>query len=253
VSNMSQDTTIALLREFSPFVSMLFFAPADHLTPQAVMFNGTAAFVDTGERKLVLTNSHVYRRFRELRSETPKLAMFLTGSHKTQVLELKDAHVVDDGGSAVDLAAFAFEHPEQVGMIGKSYFRAPVWPPARPTPKTTAALIGFAGEHRQVGKDSLKINLSVFRDKVTSVSDRHFVLVDEERARISMKVNPTLGELGDLGGMSGSPAFAVGADGKRSFAGLLYEAGEGKEAMIFAVHADFLTAEGKIDRSKIRW
>src|SRR5262249_51476400 len=142
---------------------------------------------------------------------------------------------------------------EQVGMIGKSYFRAAVWPPARPTPETSAVVIGFVGEHRQVGGASLGINLSVICDKVTSVSDRHFVLVDEQRARVSGKVNPTLGELGELGGMSGSPAFAVGVDGNASFAGLLYEAGEGKEATVFAVHADFLTAEGKIDRSKIRW
>lgn len=248
----SQDTTVALLRQFSPFASMLFFAPGNNLTPETVAFNGTAALVDTGKRKLILTNSHVYRRFRELRSETPSLAMFLTGSHQTQIVELKDTHLVDEGGSAVDLAAFALEHPEQVGLIGKSYFRAAAWPPARPIAETTAVVVGFVGEHRQVGKDSLKINLSVICDKVTSVSDRHFVLVDEDRARISVKVNPTLGELGDLGGMSGSPAFAIGLDGEPYFAGVLYEAGEGKEAMVFAVHADFLTAEGKIDRSRMR-
>jgi hypothetical protein len=74
---MSEDTTVALLHQFSPFASMLFFAPGDDLTPGNVMFNGTAAFVDTGKMKLVVTNSHVYCRFKELRTETPNLAMFL--------------------------------------------------------------------------------------------------------------------------------------------------------------------------------
>jgi len=160
---------------------------------------------------------------------------------------------VDDGGGKVDLATFALQHPEQVGLIGKSYFPEATWPPARPTAETTAVVVGFVGEHRQIGQQSLNISLSVICDKVTSVSDRHFVLVDEDRTRVSVKMNPTLGELGDLGGMSGSPAFAVGINGEPSFAGLLYEAGESKEATVFAVHADFLTADGKIDRNRISW
>jgi hypothetical protein len=33
----------------------------------------------------------------------------------------------------------------------------------------------------------------------------------------------------------------------------VYEGGDGADAMVFAVHADFLAREGQIDRKKIFW
>jgi len=69
VSNLGESTTAVLLQRFSPFATMLFFAPANDLTQGNILFNATAGLVDTGKRKLVVTNSQVYKRFKELRSD----------------------------------------------------------------------------------------------------------------------------------------------------------------------------------------
>jgi hypothetical protein len=247
----TENATIALMERFRPYVGMLFFAPNDQLTPQMVRFNGTAAFVNTGRARIVVTNAHVYRRFRELEQEEPSLKMFLTGSAKNQVLELKKEYLIADGGHAVDLAVFSFPNVDQVEAIGKRYFMAHPWPASRPEVGTTAVIIGFQGAHRHAGETTLTVNLTVICDRVTSCSPRHLILVDEDVARVSVKVNPSLGELGALGGMSGSPVFTMDRENYANIVGFLYETGEGTAAMVFAVHADFLTPEGKIDHAQI--
>jgi hypothetical protein len=239
------------MNQFGAFVGMVFFAPGDNLLADTIRFNGTATFIDTGRKKLVVTNSHVFKRFKELREKEPSLEMFLTGSVPNQVLELREDYLVDDGKSAVDLVTFAFGKPDQLEAIGKSYFDGDSWPQPRPVPGVTGVVIGFPGGLRQPGEFSLRINLTVLCDNITSVSSRHLVLVDEEIARITVKLNPSLGELGALAGMSGSAVFAIGLDGKPSLAGLVYEGDEGADATLFVVHADFLTAERKIDYSKV--
>jgi hypothetical protein len=247
----AENATIALMERFRSYVGMLFFAPNDQLTPQTVRFNGTAAFVNTGRARIVVTNAHVYRRFRELEQEEPSLKMFLTGSAKNQVLELKNKYLIADGEHAVDLAVFSFPNVDQVEAIGKRYFMAHPWPASRPEVGTTAVIIGFQGAHRHAGETTLTVNLTVICDRVTSCSPRHLILVDEDVARVSVKVNPSLGELGALGGMSGSPVFTMDRENYANIVGFLYETGEGTAAMVFAVHADFLTPEGKIDHAQI--
>lgn len=241
------------MERFRPYVSMLFFAPQDQLTPQTVRFNGTAAFVNTGRAKIVVTNAHVYRRYKELQREEPSLRMFLTGSVQDQILELRKEYFIDDGGGAVDLATFAFPNADQVENVGKAYFVADPWAAARPEVGTTAVILGFQGVHRQIGETTLGVNLTVICDRVSACSPRHLVLVDEDLARISVKVNESLGELGPLGGMSGSPVFTMDNNDYANLVGFLYEAGEGADATVFAAHADILTPEGKIDHARIIW
>lgn len=241
------EDVIKLTDLFRPYVSMFFFAPSDNLSPQSLRFNGTAAFVDTSVKKIVVTNAHVYRRFKELKQSEPSLSMFLTGSVPNKVLELREEYLIDEGGKHVDVAVFSFPKPEQVNDIGKEYFNAVPWPPKRPAPGVTATILGFQGTHRRPTDDSLKISLTLIRDNISASSDRHLTLVDEDAARISVKVNPNLDDLGPLGGMSGSPVFIMGEDGYACIVGFLYETGEGAGATIFAVHADLITKEGKVD------
>ena len=62
----------------------------------------TATYVDTGTRKLVVTNSHVYRSFQKLRQNEPSLAMFLAGSAPNAVLELDESSKVASRRFRVD-------------------------------------------------------------------------------------------------------------------------------------------------------
>jgi hypothetical protein len=243
----AEEATKILADRFRQHVGMLFLAPHNQLSSSSIRFNGTAAFIDTGSAKLIITNDHVFRRFTELRQEEPELRMFVTGSNPNMLIELSEAHLIARGGKDADLAIFSLGNPLQLEDIGKTYFPASPWPPQRPVPGTAAVIIGFQGVHRIAVGTNLQINLTVICDRITSSSQRHLILVDEEQARTIVKLNAALDELGPLGGMSGSPAFTVGPNGDATIVGFLYETGEGADAMVFAVHADIVTSEGKID------
>jgi hypothetical protein len=249
----AEAASIKLMELIRPYVGMLFFAPYDHLTPQTIRFNGTVTFVNTGNAKIVVTNAHVYRRFRELKVEEASLRMFITRSVQDQLLELREEYLIADGGRTVDLAVFSFPNPDQVDSIGKAYFAAAPWPASRVPVGTPAVILGFQGAHRQADKTALRINLTVMCDKVSASSQRHLILVDEECARTVVKINQSLGDLGPLGGMSGSPVFTVDKDAYANLVGFLYETGEGAEATVFAVHADLITPEGKINYALVTW
>lgn len=250
MTTLAKNATVGLMEMFRPYVGMLFFAPGDQLRPDAVRFNGTAAFVNTGAARIVVTNAHVYKRFKELQQQEPSLKMFLTGSVQNQVLELGEEYLIADGGQTVDLAVFSFPRSDQIEAIGKEYFRAQTWPPSRPPTGITAVILGFQGAHRQVDESTLRINLTVICDRISSCSERHLSLVDEDVVRIVVKVNESLNELGLLGGMSGSPVFTMDEQNNATLVGFLYETGQGADAMVFAVHADFITPGGKIDQSR---
>jgi hypothetical protein len=243
----AEEATKILADRFRQHVGMLFLAPHNQITSTSIRFNGTAAFIDTGSAKLIVTNDHVYRRFTELKQEEPELRMFVTGSSPNTIIELSETYLIDRGGKAADLAIFSLPNPLQLEEIGKTYFPASLWPPQRPAPETPAVIIRFQGVHRIPVGTNLQINLTVICDKITSSSQRHLILVDEDQARTTVKLNAALDELGPLGGMSGSPAFTVGPDDDATIVGFLYETGEGADAMVFAVHDDVITSQGKID------
>lgn len=247
MSMNAEDAMKILTDRFRRNVGMLFFAPTQQITPTTIRFNGTVAFVDTGSSKLIITNDHVYRRFTELKSEEPDLAMFITGSSPNTVIEISEKDLIDRGGKSADLSIFSLSNPAQLEDIGKEYFQVSSWPTPRPNAGTSAVIVGFQGAHRIPVGSNLQINLTVLCDKISSSSQRHLILVDEDQVRTTVKLNPQLDELGPLGGMSGSPVFTVEPDDKASLLGFLYETGEGADATVFAVHADNITAQGKID------
>jgi hypothetical protein len=245
---MNAEAAVKVLTDrFRPYVGMLFFAPQKQITPTTIRFNGTVAFVDTGLSKLIITNDHVYKRFVELKREEPELRMFVTGSSPNTLIELGEHHLIDHGGKSADLAIFSLRNPQQLEDVGKAYFPASPWPPLRPDVGTPAVIIGFQGAHRVPVGSNLQINFTVLCDKITSSSQRHLILADEDQARKTVKINPALDDLGPLGGMSGSPVFTVGPDEDARLVGFLYETGDGADAMVFAVHADVITGEGRID------
>lgn len=246
--SMNAEEALKILTDrFRPYVGMLFFAPQKQITPTTIRFNGTVAFVDTGLSKLIITNDHVYRRFAELKREVPDLRMFVTGSSPNTLIELGENYLIDRGGTSADLAVFSLPNPLKLEDIGKAYFPASTWPSQRPGAGTPTVIIGFQGAHRVPVGSNLQINLTVLCDKITSSSQRHLILADEDQARKTVKINRALDELGPLGGMSGSPAFTVGPDDDARLVGFLYEAGGGADAMVFAIHADVITGEGRID------
>ncbi|MEO7733849.1 MAG: hypothetical protein ABIY55_22990 [Kofleriaceae bacterium] len=145
----------------------------------------------------------------------------------------------------LDLATIAIPDEFDPAVIQKRCFRPRAWPPTRAVRGDRAFFFGFAGIHRAVVPGGIRQHGSVFCDFVSSASERHFLLADEEFVRSMSEFVPGLEPFGPTGGMSGAPIF-VNRDSELEFAGVLYEGGEGPTSTFFVAHAAHLAADGTI-------
>ncbi|MGC9258686.1 MAG: hypothetical protein ACP5I8_01220 [Phycisphaerae bacterium] len=237
-----------------PHVGMLLLLPSSGAPPSDVICNGTASFIDTGTAKLLVTCGHVIDRFNELREANPHAVLAVGAGNGVPPVIVSDAHLVENGGTRLDLAVLRLPDPERITGSGKSYFRAEVWPPIRAMEGQVAVLLGFPGAHRASSAGGLDARATPVCDFVTSVSARHIVLADGDMVRVAVKCNPDLDELTSLGGMSGSAVYVVDeARNIPQLVGFMYESGEGIHATIFVAHAAFLRADGALDHHAMPW
>jgi hypothetical protein len=141
-------------------------------------------------------------------------------------------------------------------------------PPVRAEKGEPCIFFGFPGLHRLLvdadGKElpadaaasagapavGVRLGLSPISDFVVSVSERHFVIADEEGEREVYEYRPGLKAFGPTGGVSGASVF-VRRDDALVIAGVMYEGGEGTDATFYVAHADFLRDDGTLDHSRI--
>lgn len=231
----------------APYVGMLILLPSREASPVDVLGNGTASFIDTGERRFIVTCEHVYRAFEEERQRNPNACLGITGDD-CQPLNITDSHrVIARGRSGLDLMTMELIQAERADIIAKSYFKCLIWPPPRPQEDDVAFFVGFPGIHRESSERGLETRTSPFCDTITSVSRRHFVLVDEELERRTSVFNETLTAFGPLGGVSGAACYIQSAeDATQTLVGFVYESDDGVHATFFVHHADFINADGTI-------
>ena len=83
--------------------------------------------------------------------------------------------------------------------------------------------------------------------RVASVSERHFVVVDENQEPLIVMPDGQPPHT-SFGGMSGSPVYAIPPNGVKPtvawLAGFVYEEGPGHSLMV--AHADHIDADGTI-------
>lgn len=232
---------------------MLLFLPNRKSRPESVLYSATASFIDTGTEKLIVTCGHVVSRYNELKPANPDIVLAIAGNRTWPVI-VSDAELIDNGGKQLDLATLRLADPERIACCGKSYFRTTKWPPIRAQKGQLAIMTGFPGMHREASARGLEVRATPIADFVTSVSDRHIVLVDEDMVRVAVKHNPALSDLVSLGGMSGSAVY-VWDDVRQALnlVGFMYEAGEGTHASIFVAHAAYIRANGVLARDSMPW
>src|SRR5437868_5424455 len=151
-----------------PHVGMLLLLPSRQSKPEDVICNGTVSFVDTGSAKLLVTCGHVIDRFNEIREENPEAILAITGNSGTRPVVITDAEIIDNGGKQLDLATLRLPDPDRITWVGKSYFLATEWPPARPAKGQVAVLAGFPAMHRDTGTRGLEVRATPICDLVTS-------------------------------------------------------------------------------------
>jgi hypothetical protein len=244
----AHETTITLGNVILPHVTALLFVGGSEDSGYHVLNNATGAFVETGTLKLLITNAHVVQAFDErVRTEsTLKLVVGAAGvALAVERAWLKDYYKKPD--LKLDLATFALPDDFDISKCGKAFHRPETWPPARVAAGELVVIAGFPGDHRSQNGATAAMKINVFADLVSSVNDIAFVLADESVERVLVKIDPSLGELGHFGGMSGSPAFCFSEDGRHRLVGFLFETHEGLNAQIRAVHADFIREDGSLD------
>lgn len=248
------DIFYAMAQAIRPHVCPIFLLPHVDAGPTEIIANGTATLLDTGKRRLILTCWHVWDSFCRRRRADPSITLVLAVGDGRSPFVINDAEMIDGDHKDIDLAVLSFAPLETILATEKRFFEAPAWPPRPPAVGEVACVAGFPGHHRQVQEDKTGVtfHFTLVVDFVTSVSDRHFVLVDEGLERKERRVNASLSTLGCLGGMSGGPAFVNRKDGLELL-GMIYEASEGKNATYYVAHAHFIGADGQLDRTAMPW
>jgi hypothetical protein len=109
-------------------------------------------------------------------------------------------------------------------------------------------LIGYPGQGRRVEQDGvLGASLLSVAMRIVSVSERHFVIADEDQdAHVVVPKGETLPT--SFGGLSGSAVYAVrepiAAFEDTWLCGFVYE--EGLSHVLIVAHADHINADGSI-------
>ncbi len=223
--------------------------------PESVLRNGTISFVDSGSKKLLVTNAHVFEAFENAQESHPEALLAVTTETGTKPIDISSATIVDRIKSGVDLAILDFEYPKLFENAGKSFCSHAEWPPPRAREGDHVFLVGFPELHRKKSNRGLECRLTGICEVVTACSDRQLLIVDEDLSRRVLKSNPHLKDFGSLSGMSGCAAFSQ-KEGEAEWAlcGFMYEASEASaNATICINHVDFIRDDGGIDRGLMPW
>jgi hypothetical protein len=246
-SNMTEHQFAQTIETYAqPFTTMLAIFTAERPTASDVITNGTGSFVHTGQKELLVTSHHVYDRFWALRQENPHAKLCMSGAHGSRFLDVSEATVL---GLDEDLELAVLHVPASCVLgQGKLFYIADSWPPRRPEIGMLTALIGYPGEGRRAEGGVLGVSPLSAGLPVVSVSERHFVLVDENQDAHVLTPDGQ-SPLTNFGGISGSAVYAMPRnllhpERRIELCGFVYEQSE--SGAICVAHADHINADGSI-------
>ncbi len=226
----------------------------DPSSPENVITGGTVSLINTGNRDLIVTCAHVYDYFYEMRAGNPHVLFALAGGRGNNPVDISSAELIDIERGYIDLAILEPPSGFDPQSQGAEFYQSSTWPPPRPQKGDSGFFIGYPGIYREPSERGLEIRSMPFNDFVSSVSDRHFIFVDEEGERRVYEYIKGLGKIESIGGVSGAAVYLLEKNGSlassSTLVGFVYEANEGKNCTVFCNHADFIDKDGKIDRSK---
>lgn len=244
---MTSHELVTLLETYvEPFTVMLAITTGEGAQATDVISNATGSLVYTGRKEILVTNHHVYAEFSQRRQEAPNTKLIMSGAHGHRFLDISEAEVLSRDQTS-DLAVLHI--PKQhVLRQGKLFSVFPSWPPRRPEPGMLAVVYGYPGQGRMPQGQILGVSALSITLPIASVSDRHFVLVDEND---SMEAFTPDGQqpLTSFGGISGSAVYVISkktaaADDELLLGGFVYEASD--SGIICVSHADYISPDGSV-------
>ncbi|MEZ5998058.1 MAG: hypothetical protein R3B98_05135 [Hyphomonas sp.] len=210
------------------------------------MRSGTVTIVETPDRLLGITAAHVIAQLLE-DEEAEKQTVLIMNSQLTTI----DVIDIDD---RLDIATFGIDE-NTIETIGKAVTPLTYWPPQPPLEGRGILLAGYPGISRQskyVSANKGAIEWGLF----TAIGISGRVTDDQILWRVAREntvPHPTIPDLplnAELGGISGGPVISLMERGGVHFcvlSGIVSEASAQLE-LVVAKRADFIQANGKIDR-----
>jgi hypothetical protein len=208
-----------------------------------ILGNGTACFVSTGTRELMVTCDHVYSGWVSHRNENSRLVCQIGGA----VVE-PERHLIDrDQG--LDLATFEIGQATRA-MVGANLHAVRMWPP-RVAERDLVMAGGFPGTGRS-------------QSAATPVNKAHFLFptyarivdrVHEDNIGMQLEIAEAFSPQGliptpnpDLGGASGGPVVRLNPESDLlpvELVGFIYEYHAGFE-LLYARPASLIDEAGRI-------
>lgn len=178
------------------FCGPIFFTRSLETALGNIIANGSFGLLDTGNKKLLVTNFHVWDGFRQERLDDPKLQMCIWVGQKHPVVFAPDKALGEDRD--LDIATFDME--PLLAACGERKFYPLNQNPARQVAKGDVVyFIGFPGHLRQVVNGALGWGRSSYGLRVCSVDSSEFG-ADVSNLSIPQELYK---------GISGCPCFLV--------------------------------------------
>lgn len=227
----------------SNYVIPVFIADNISKVDSKVYSNGTATFIDTGMKKILVTNEHVIREYREQRIQHTDLNFYL-GS---LVIDVEDRLI--DINKDQDLATLTIE-PEELTSLGKECCSCVNWPPDIISSDEVVMFIGFPGIFRRlVSTNVVRFESAIIVDDVTSSSPGKFTIHMDFSDYFKFSGLRDADELTDIGGFSGAGVFKFKDSGLMKIvepAGIIFEGSSNLNVQL-AKHIGFINADGTIN------
>lgn len=221
----ARDFALSVENGLDHFTVMLALATGKSSTANDVVANGTGTLVNIGQKSLVITNHHVYNKYKLTRANDPHAKLITSGTHDTYFVDISEAECLGTDKD-LDLAVLSVP-PPIVFNRGKLFLCPEKWPPPRAEKDMLAVLVGYPGEGRKVEQNgSLGASPLMAGMRVVSASERHFVIADEDQdAHVFVPQGQK--PLTSFGGISGNGVYVIRRKGT-SFddvwlAGFVYE------------------------------
>jgi len=223
----------------------IFIMPSSAPFFKNVQNNGTAALIDTGSRKLLVTCEHVLSEFLNFRagnSEAVLVAVFRNGCGLQILLDS-----LIDHDEKLDLAVFDASFPKQT-LDYKGFYRIHRFPVADPRPRQPISFVGFPGEARRSPTPGILGNFGYasFGLTVSDVSDSLIILANTDPRILRDGAGNVVPPI-NVGGMSGAPAYTRTSSGGFNLVGFV-RAGNNSNTDIRLSKASFLREDGSLFR-----
>lgn len=240
-----------LIRELSRFAlrfaAPVLFGPLPRKQECQTLNNGTATLLSFGEKRYAVTCSHVIDGYRQKLKDDPSI-IFQIGNHKLNPV----SRIIDENQeldlATIDLSGIDVDRLETLPNVGSSFHEPSRsrWPPAEVKQGNFVAFGGFPGKWRKQ-PSSIDVEFGIFSSgacHVASVFEDHIVCQFERQHWISSWQEGPPKDMRDLGGLSGSPVFAI-RQLNLEFIGIAYVFSKDYD-LLYIRPAKYLNTDGSI-------